>query len=622
VLRTTIGQILVNEILPPELRDYSRIMDKKGIKKLMREVADLQPERYREVAKDLSDVGRDAAYTTSGQSFGLAHLRTTPAVTMSRHRLNRRMQEILAHDDWSDEKKELKIVGAATAEHERLNDEILDETSARGNPLAEQVRSGARGNKATLKRLIGGDLVYVDHRDNAIPFPVQSSFSEGLQPAEFWASTYGARKGLIDVKFATQDAGFFSKQLNQLAHRLMVTENDAPEDDTSGPVRGYPVSVSDADNEGSLLALPVGGYTRNTILTPKILKDLENNGTKRILVRSPTVGGPGTGGVYARDVGVRERGGISPPGDMVGVAAAQALTEKLTQGGLSSKHSGGIKGEAKAVSGFQHVNQLVQVPKTFKGGAAHAQLDGKVTQIEEAPAGGNYVTISGQRHYVMPGFELKIKRGDNVEAGDVISEGIPSPAEIVKYKGIGEGRRYFVDIFTEAYRSGGMSANRRNVELIARGLIDHVEMVDESEDHMPGDVVSYQRLESTWTPRTGYRTLQPKRSVGKYLERPVLHYTVGTRITPSMVPTFDEFGVKDIDVHDDEPPFRPYMVRAMASAGHDPDWMVRFLGSNQKKSLLSATHRGAVSDTKSTSFVPAMAAGLEFGKSWPQNVLR
>lgn len=613
---------MTNEALPEDMRDYTRVMDKKGIEAVLREVADKHPRRYREIAKQLSDVGRDVAYTTGGSSFGLRHLRPTPAVHMSRQRLNRRMRNILSKEGWSDEKKEQKIIEATSVEHERLGGEILEEAKARKNPLADQVLSGSRGTPAGLKRLLGGDMLYVDHHENVIPFPVQSSFSEGLSPAEFWASTYGARKGLIDVKFATQDAGYFSKQLNQLAHRLIVAGIDADEDPGEGaPLRGLPVDVTDTDSEGALLASPVGDYGRNTILTPKILKDLENQGVKRILVRSPIVGGPASG-VYSRDVGVRERGGLSPIGDMVGVAAAQALSEKLIQGQLSSKHSGGVKGEAHAVTGFQHVNQLVQVPKTFKGGAAHAQIDGRVTAVEEAPAGGRYITIAGQRHFVLPGFDLKVARGDVVEAGDVISEGIPNPGEIVKHKGIGEGRRYFVNTFADAYRAGGMYANRRNIELLARGLIDHVEVTEEEEDHVPGDVIPYQQLEASWRSREGARKIHPRNAVGRYLEQPVLHYTIGTRVTPSMLPLMEEFGVSEVEIHDEEPPFRPLMVRAMASIGHDPDWMTRFLGSNQKKSLLGATHRGAVSDIRSTSFVPAMAEGSEFGKSWPQAVLR
>jgi hypothetical protein len=89
-----------------------------------------------------------------------------------------------------------------------------------------------------------------------------------------------------------------------------------------------------------------------------------------------------------------------------------------------------------------------------------------------------------------------------------------------------------------------------------------------------------------------------------------------------MLPTFDEFGVKELDVHDDPPPFQPVMIRAMAAAGEDPDWMTRFLGSNQKRSLLDAVHRGVSSNVKSTSFVPALAAGLPFGAEWPKNVLK
>jgi DNA-directed RNA polymerase subunit beta' len=522
----------------------------------------------------------------------------------------------------SEQMKQDKIIEATAKEHERLTKEVLDDAKQRNNPIADQVISGARGSPANLKRLIGGDLLYVDHRDNVVPFPVQSSYAEGLKPAEYWAGTYGARKGLIDVKFATQDAGFFAKQLNQLAHRLMVTRIDDDEVGPSKSIRGLPVATSDPDNEGALLAHPAGKYPRNTVLTPKILKELDADGVAKILVRSPTVGGPNSGGVYARDVGIREKGRLAPIGDMVGIAAAQALSERLTQGQLGSKHSGGVKGEAKSVSGFEHVNQLVQVPETFKGGAAHSQVDGHVTDIHPAPTGGQYVTIAGQRHYVGRGFELKVKRGDTVEAGDMISEGIPNPQEIVKHKGIGEGRRYFTDAFSDAYRNSGMPFHRRNVELVARGLINHVELTDEDNGHVAGDIVPYQELESKWIARDGTRTVPVNQAKGKYLEAPVLHYTIGTPMRPSVLKTLNDFGVKNVDVHDDPPPFAPHMLRAMASAQHDPDWMTRFLGGNQKSSLLRAVHRGATSDTNSTSFVPALAAGTPFGTDWPKSVLR
>jgi DNA-directed RNA polymerase subunit beta' len=611
MLKTTIGQLLINEALPRDMRDYNRELDKKGVSALLRDVADKYPDRYRDVAKQLSDVGRDAAFTTGGFSVGLERLLTPASVLASRQRLNRRLRDIMSHKEWDPKTREEKIIRATSTEHERLMKEVLSEAEKLGNPLAKQVRSGSRGKAVELKRLIGGDLLYIDHRDEVIPIPVQRSYSEGLSPAEYWTSTYGARKGLADVKFATMDAGFFGKQMQQLAHRLIVTPDDDDED-TSG-TRGLPVNVRDSDNTGALLATPTGEYERNTVLTPKILKDLENKGVKRILVRSPAVGGPRSGGVSARDVGIRERGGLSPLGDAVGLAAAQAISERIAQGSLGSKHAGGVKGESQAVSGFQYLNQLVQVPKTFKGGAAHAQVDGRVDRFDDAPAGGKYLWIGSERHYVAPGFDLKVKKGDEVEAGDVLSSGIPNPAEIVRHKGIGEGRRYWTEQFTEAYRDFGMPVDRRNVELIARGLIDHVEMLDETDDNIPGDVMQYNNLERDWQERPGTQQVSPKQAMGKYLEKPVLHYTVGTKIRPSMLKNLNEFGVKSLRVHGDAPPFEPRMIRAMDIASHDPDWIARFVGSGQKKSLLGAVHRGATADIKGTSYVPALVSGQDFG---------
>lgn len=622
MLKTTLGQLLVNEALPPDMRDYTRTLDSNGVRELFQELAERHPQQYREVAKEISDAGRSAATASGGHSFGLRHLRTTTAARLSRQRMRRRMHDILTNEKWDDETKERKIIEAAQQEKDRLEKEVYEEALAHDNPLALQVRSGARGKPRNLQKLIGGDMLYVDHRDQVIPFPVQKTYGEGLSDAEWFAGSFGGRKGLVDTKFATQDAGFFAKQLNQLAHRLIVVGEDAEtESRDSGGLRGFPVDVDDADNEGALLASPAGGYNRNTQLTPKILSDLKNAGVRRILVRSPTVGGP-VSGVYARDAGVHESGRLPSRGTPIGLTAAQALSERITQGQLESKHAGGVKGTATAVRGFDVINSQIQVPRKLKGGAAHAEVDGRVEKIEPAPAGGQYVWVEGKKHYVQPGFELSVKQGQAIEAGDRLSEGIPNPSAVVRYKGIGEGRRYFVQEFTKALREAGLPANRRNVELIARGLIDHVEVMEENEDYAPGDLMSYNQLERNWVPRQGYRTVTPKQAVGKYLERPVLHYSIGTRVRPSMLADMDEFGVDQVDVHDEEPPFQPRMVRALESIGHDPDWMVRMLGSYQQKSLMTGVHRGSVSDTQGTSFVPALAEGTSFGKDWPSGVLQ
>ena len=127
----------------------------------------------------------------------------------------------------------------------------------------------------------------------------------------------------------------------------------------------------------------------------------------------------------------------------------------------------------------------------------------------------------------------------------------------------------------------------------------------------------YTTIESNWEPRAGYQTRAPKDSVGGYLERPALHYSIGTKIRKSMLPQFDRWGVKTLDTHAEPPPFEPEMQRAATAISTDEDWMPRMLGSGQQSSLLDAVHRGSSSDIAGTSYVPALAEGTSFGKVGP-----
>lgn len=613
MLRTTLGQVLVNSQLPPDLRDYTRTLDKKGIGELFQAVGDRHPEEYRDVAKRLHDIAGAAAYQTAGFSFGLKHMLPGPAAERHARAARAEIDAIQARRDLSRDQKDQAVVDALVARQKPAEEDVYKETLAEKNPLGLQVLSGTRGNESQLKSLRAGDYLYEDHHGKPIPIPVLTPYSHGLSPVEYWAGAYGARTGVIAEKFATQQAGFLSKQLGQVSHRLVVTDRDAEEEPEPGTIRGLPVDTEDPDNDGALLAHPVGGYPRNTLLTPAVRKELAAAGHGRILVRSPTVGGPDDGGVYSRDVGVRERGGLAPRGDFVGLAAAQALAEKITQGQLSAKHAGGVAGSDRAVQGFSGINNLVQVPETYAGTATHANRAGRVTSIEPAPQGGHTVTIAGTKHYVPADLKPAVALGDQVEPGDVLSDGLPNPAQIVRHKGIGEGRRYFIDVFRRAFRASGMYGHRRNIELLARGLIDHVRMTDEHGEFLPDDVVHYQQLESAWRPREGARSLDLNAAVGKYLEAPVLHHTIGTQVHRSMLPELKHFGVGQVLVHDDPPPFEPEMIRGMASLQHDPDWMTRHLGSNLAKGTLQAVHRGGVSDTAGTSYVPAAALRPSFG---------
>lgn len=166
----------------------------------------------------------------------------------------------------------------------------------------------------------------------------------------------------------------------------------------------------------------------------------------------------------------------------------------------------------------------------------------------------------------------------------------------------------------QAYRDADVVSNRRNIELLSRALIDHVDLTDEVGGFLPDDTVSYSALERSWKPREGAELKNPRQAVGRYLEAPVLHHTIGTKIQPSMLDEMDQFGVKEVLTHAEPAPFQPRMVRAMANLRHDPEWMPRMYGSGLEKSLLDATHRGLSTDSKGTSFVPSLARAVDFGR--------
>jgi len=611
---TTVGQFLINEALPEDLRDNQRVWTKKSMKAVMEELYRRHPEEYKKVVHDLYQIGRHAVTSYGGPaSLSLDDLKVSPKLKEKKQQLKKIVDAIAEDDSLTQEQKEDKIVLAIGRRIQGLTDDNMAEGEKEGNSFSSQILSGSRGNKSQFAQTRVGDLLVADHKDRPIPIPVLKGYAEGTDPVEYWAASYGARKGQVDVKMSTAKAGFFSKQTAAAAHRLIVSDKDC------GTLNSISVDPNDADSEGTVLQNGVGQYEPGTILTPRILNDIARK-TDKIYIRSP-ITCEAKDGVCQRCAGVRERGTWPRLGDNIGVAATQAMSEPITQSQLSSKHTGGVVGQtAGAVSGFDLINQMVQVPKSFKGGAPSAQLDGKVSSIDNAPQGGKFVIIGQEKHYVPPGQQINVRIGENVEAGDVLSSGIPNPAEIVKFKGIGEGRRYFVDRFRKTLEAAGVSANRRNIELLARGAINHVRVTDTDGPNgsMIDDIVEYDSIARRYKPRAGSMLTPVKRSVGRYLERPALHYSIGTRVTKKVADNLQAAGIGEVDTHEDEPSFQPEMGRIMESLGHADDWMVRLGGFHLKKGLLGAAQRGSTSTVKgSPSYIPALAQGSTFGKVEP-----
>lgn len=319
-----------------------------------------------------------------------------------------------------------------------------------------------------------------------------------------------------------------SKLLQSAAHRMVVTRDDAPADEIDpNDMRGLPVDTDDTDNVGTLLAKDVGPYKRNTTLTPKILEHLTKLGHDEILVRSPITTADPDGGVYGRDVGEQEMGRLPSNGSSVGVTAAAAVSEPITQSLLASKHTGGVAEDQQGLRGFDLIDKLFNTPQEFLEAASYSDMDGTVSNIAAAPQGGHYVYVGDKEHYVGPDKQLKVKKGQSVEAGDPLSSGPLNPRSVIEHKGLGEGARQLTYGIRDAIRESGQSVNRRNLELVVRGLVDRVRVTEEFDDYSPDDVVPYNQIASRWKPREGHRVSGLQTVAGRYLEKPVLHYTIG-----------------------------------------------------------------------------------------------
>lgn len=611
------GYLLIISRLPEDLRpDPDVPLTRKEVQRIFAELARRYPDRYREISAELQRLAAHMAYWSGGSSFSARHLVRPAQVEAIVRDLRKQVEEIAADDRLTTAEKRQRILEIATKRQAELVDLVQRRIAEEDHPLYHQLLGAGRGNVFSINSLLGSDVIYGDHSGSPIPVVSERSFGQGLSLMEFLASSYGARQGVLSSKFAIRKAGFLAKSLQQAVHREVVSSFDRPPDDKRREVLMLPVEADDPDNEGAVLAKPVADIPAGTVLTPKHLMQIKRRGIKKIYVRSPLLPGDEHGGLYAVDVGVRENGTFPPKYSVVGLTAAQALMEPVAQGQLNVRHAGGLAGvgTARVVTGFGAISALSFVPEHIRYGATHAEVDGKVEAIKEAPAGGWNIFIDGVAHYVPPGRQMKVKVGDTVEAGDVLTSGIPSPKIVTEHKGIGEGRRYFVKAFREALSSAGHPGHRRNIELLARGLVNHVVLDSNWEDWYEGETVPYDTLVARYKPREGAKKVPVTRAAGKFLEDHYLHYTIGTKVRPSVLKELQEAGIKEVLVHDEPPFFRPTMVGANRNLQYDEDWMVRLLGSYQERSLLSAARRGAQSSLDSTSFVPARAHAKLFGR--------
>lgn len=589
----TYGEIMFNAQLPDDVRIEGGVTKKK-LQQAMVELAKRDPEAYAETIQKVKRFGDEIA-TLEGISVGLDDI--MPDYERRDPIMQDAMERVKATDDPEEKRRILT----------ETENKILEITQNHPSEMALMARSGGRGSVAQLMKTVGSPVAVTNSQGEVVPWLVERSYAQGLSPGSFWIAASEARRNAIKSTNSVVEPGAVAKVVVTNMESTVVVSEDC------GTSAGIEKSTDDNNIVDRYLAEDAGDFPRDTLITAAVAQEMQKRKIKTVVVRSPMTCDEHDG-VCQRCMGIDAYGNHFGVGNNVGVRAAQAITEPLTQFSLDAKHgvrlSGGGKKQLAGLHGFR---MLTEVPKSYTNRAALAQRDGTVTAIDKAPQGGHFITVSGKRHYTPPGLPPIVKVNQVVELGDALSEGTPMPDEVVAAKGVGEGRRYLSSAVNDLFKRQGVNIDHRHTELLARRAMNYVEVTnDPTGTFLEGDVVSYNAVQKKLR-ETG-KEVPLGKAEGRLLAAPVLHYTEGTRLTPSVITTLRARGVSSVSVSDGGPEIQPIMKSLIQTPLLDQgDWLNRLSHRYLKKTITEGAAFGAETNLESTSPVAAFVADSNFG---------
>lgn len=599
--------LLLDEIIPSDLRGNLTDLSGPNVNDFLVDLYKKYPDQYKKVSHDLGRLGAKSAYI-QGETLGLEDFEPVVDKPLLLAAMNDEISKAREKFGNSDQFKK-----ARESIWVRYNDMMLKNTvsgaKATNNKIGHAVISGARGKTAQMQAMLTTPGLYADSKGDIVPMFVENSFAEGLRPLEFAAGMFGARASVISTKAATAKGGDYGKLLSQASARLIVTDKDC------GVKNGIAYDIDDTTARNRILARDIGNFKAGTMLTREVLADLKKSNINKIVARSPLT--CNADGLCSQCVGMTFENKFPKVGDHVGITAANAVSEPVTQGALSAKHTGGQATQKGEYGGFPILSQFVQSPTEYMHKAITPDEDGQVSNIEEAPQGGYNVFVNNKSYYVKPGYPLTVKVGQQVESGQPLSEGIVDARDVVEKVGLGAGRKYWVDRIQKIYKDSGLYADKKNLEIVARGTLDTVALDEEIEgvDAYMDDVVNYNQIKKVWKPADVIKK-PTDMSLNKYLATDTLEHTIGTRVTPSIQKQFQEAGINELEVLDKKPPFSPNMDRLRTASHYNDDWLAGLSTSYLKKQLEDSSLRAATTNIKENQhWAPRIAVGVDFGKN-------
>ena len=381
------------------------------------------------------------------------------------------------------------------------------------NNIFMMADSGARGSDKQIKQLAGMRGLMADTSGRTIELPIKSNFREGLDVLEYFISAHGARKGLSDTALRTADSGYLTRRLVDVSQELIIREVDccAGEEEIRGmSIKGF---MDGKEVIETLEERITGRYSCETIyddngeiivkanhmITPKRAARIVNTkaiieqGDKASVKIRTILTCKSHVGICAKCYGANMASGDAVQvGEAVGIIAAQSIGEPGTQLTMRTFHTGGVAGD-DITQGLPRVEELFEARKP-KGLAIISEFAGTVaikdTKKKREVIVSNSETGETKAYLIPYGSRIKVLDGQELEAGDELTEGSVNPHDILKIKGVRAVQDYMIQEVQRVYRLQGVEINDKHIEVIVRQMLKKVRIENNGDSSfLPGAMV-------------------------------------------------------------------------------------------------------------------------------------
>ena len=529
IVESTLGRFIFNEILPQDLGFVDRTKDENFlVPEVDFHVGKKQLKQILEKCIKAHGATGTAETMDSIKALGYKYsTRAAMTVSISDMTVPSEKKEILATAEKTVETITRKFRRGLLTEEERykavvstwydadnkLTKALMDGLDAYNN-IFMMADSGARGSDKQIKQLAGMRGLMADTTGRTIELPIKSCFREGLDVLEYFMSAHGARKGLSDTALRTADSGYLTRRLVDVSQHMIVRETDC----CAGTGREIPGMVVKAFMEGreeieSLQERITGRFSCNTIcdkdgnvivkanhmITPKraakvMAEGVDENGNPITQVKIRTVLTCRSHmGVCAKCYGSNlATGQAVQVGEAIGIIAAQSIGEPGTQLTMRTFHTGGVAG-GDITQGLPRVEEIFEARKP-KGLAIITEFGGTAT-IKDTKKKREVIVTNNEtgetKAYLIPyGSRIKVVDGQELEAGDELTEGSVNPHDILKIKGVRAVQDYMLREVQRVYRLQGVEINDKHVEVIVRQCLQKIRVEEPGDsDLLPGSMV-------------------------------------------------------------------------------------------------------------------------------------